>query len=74
MKEVLQQTATVTDVDQVKVVVEQTTANVEQTASNVDQVKRLSSRLISAYYRSLHILSENQLLLEHDADVTARNN
>ena len=41
--------ATVTDVDQVKVVVEQTTANVEQTASNVDQVERLSSSLISAH-------------------------
>ena len=41
--------ATVTDVDQVKVVVEQTTANVEQTAANVDQVKRLSSSLISAH-------------------------
>ena len=61
MKEVLQQTATMTDVDQVKVVVEQTTANVERTAADVDQVKRLSSNLISAHYRSLRILSENQL-------------
>jgi hypothetical protein len=67
--EVLQQTATVTDVDQVKVLVEQTAANVEQTATkveqtaaNVDQVKRLSSNFISAhYYRSSRILSGNQL-------------
>ena len=61
MKEVLQQTATMTDVDQVKVVVEQTAANVERTAADVDQVKRLSSNLISAHYRSSRILSENQL-------------
>ena len=68
MKETLQQTATVTDVDQVKVVVEQsattverTAAKMEQTAANVDQVKRLSSNLINARYRSLRILSGNQL-------------
>ena len=61
MKEALQQTATVTDVDQVRVVVEQTAANVEQTAANVDQVKRLSSYFISAHYSSLRSLSGNQL-------------
>ena len=36
VKEVLQQMATVTDVDQVKVVMEQTAANVEQTAADID--------------------------------------
>ena len=41
--------------------VEQTAANMEQTAANVDQVKRLLSILISAHYRSLRILSGNQL-------------
>jgi hypothetical protein len=53
MKETLQQTATAKDIDQVKVVV-------EQTATNVDQVKRLSSNFIGAHHRSLHILSGNQ--------------
>ena len=45
----LQQTATVTGVDQGKVVVQQTAANVKRTAANVDQVKRLSYHLISAH-------------------------
>jgi hypothetical protein len=53
VKVALQQTATVTDVDEVKLVV-------QQTAANVDQVKRLSSNFISGHHGGLHILSENQ--------------
>ena len=53
MKAALQQTATVTDVDQVRAVV-------QQTAANVDQVKRSSSNLTSAHYRSSRTLSGHQ--------------
>ena len=49
----LQQTATVTDVDEVKLVV-------QQTAVNIDQVKSLSSNFISGHYGGLHNFSENQ--------------
>ena len=53
VKAALQQTATITDVDQVRVVV-------QQTAANVDQVKSSSSNLIRPHYPSLPIISGHQ--------------